>query len=101
MQNKIIFFLLLPLFFCNADSLQFHSIKEFKESFDLSQNKKAFIEEYIKDINYLDTEVNSIISLYDTAEIYKSYVYSRNKEWQGIPILIKDNIDSRIYIIFN
>lgn len=94
MQNKIIFFLLLPLFFCNADSLQFHSIKEFKESFDLSQNKKAFIEEYIKDINYLDTEVNSIISLYDTAEIYKSYVYSRNKEWQGIPILIKDNIDS-------
>ena len=44
MQNKIIFFLLLPLFFCNADSLQFHSIKEFKESFDLSQNKKAFIE---------------------------------------------------------
>ena len=94
MQNKIIFFLFLPLFFCNADSLQFLSIKEFKESFDLSQNKKAFIEEYIKDINYLDTEVNSIISLYDTAEIYKSYVYSRNKEWQGIPILIKDNIDS-------
>jgi len=94
MQNKIIFFLLLPLFFCNADSLQFHSIEEFKESFDVSQNKKAFIEEYIKDINYLDSEVNSIVSLYDTAEIYKSYVYSRNKEWQGIPILIKDNIDS-------
>ena len=94
MQNKIIFFLLLPLFFCNADSLQFHSIEEFKESFDASQNKKAFIEEYIKDIDYLDSEVNSIVSLYDTAEIYKSYVYSRNKEWQGIPILIKDNIDS-------
>ena len=94
MQNKIIFFLLLPLFFCNADSLQFHSIEEFKESFDVSQNKKAFIEEYIKDIDYLDSEVNSIVSLYDTAEIYKSYVYSRNKEWQGIPILIKDNIDS-------
>ena len=94
MQNKIIFFLLFPLFFCSAGSLQFNSIEEFKESFDVSQNKKAFIEEYIKDINYLDSEVNSIISLYDTAEIYKSYVYSRNKEWQGIPILIKDNIDS-------
>ena len=94
MQNKIIFFLLFPLFFCSAGSLQFHSIEEFKESFDISQNKKAFIEEYIKDINYLDSEVNSIVSLYDTAEIYKSYVYSRNKEWQGIPILIKDNIDS-------
>ena len=94
MQNKIIFILLFPLFFCSAGSLQFHSIEEFKESFDASQNKKAFIEEYIKDINYLDSEVNSIVSLYDTAEIYKSYVYSRNKEWQGIPILIKDNIDS-------
>ena len=94
MQNKIIFILLFPLFFCSAGSLQFHSIEEFKESFDISQNKKAFIEEYIKDINYLDSEVNSIVSLYDTAEIYKSYVYSRNKEWQGIPILIKDNIDS-------
>ena len=33
-------------------------------------------------------------SLPDTAEIYKSYVYNRNKKWQGIPILIKDNIDS-------
>ena len=94
MQNKIIFFLLLPLFFCSAGSLQFSSLEEFKESFDVSQNKRAFIEEYIKDINYLDSEVNSIISLYDTEEIYKSYVYSRNKEWQGVPILIKDNIDS-------
>ena len=86
-------FFFYSTFLC-AGSLQFHSIEEFKESFDASQNKKAFIEEYIKDINYLDSEVNSIVSLYDTAEIYKSYVYSRNKEWQGIPILIKDNIDS-------
>ena len=74
---KSSFFFYCPLFFCNAGSLQFHSIEEFKESFDISQNKKAFIEEYIKDINYLDSEVNSIISLYDTAEIYKSYVYSK------------------------
>lgn len=95
MKNKAIFFLLLNLFFCNAESLQFHSINEFKESIVASQNKKAFIESYIKDINYLDREVNSIISLYDTAQIYKSYVYSKNKEWQGVPIIIKDNIDSQ------
>ena len=94
MKAKTVFFLLLSLSFCNAESLQFSSIKEFKESLAVSKNKKAFIEKYVKDINYLDSEVNSIISLYDTTEIYRSYVYSRNKEWQGIPILIKDNIDS-------
>ena len=94
MTDKIILFLLLSLSFCNAESLQFSSIKEFKESIALSQNEKAFIEEYIKDIKYLDSEVNSIISLYETAEIYKSYVYNRNKKWRGVPIIIKDNIDS-------
>ena len=72
MTDKIILFLLLSLSFCNAESLQFSSIKEFKESISISQNEKAFIEEYIKDIKYLDSEVNSIISLYETAEIYKS-----------------------------
>ena len=94
MRAKSIFFLLLSLSFCNAESLQFSSIKEFKESLAVSKNKKAFIEKYVNDINYLDSEVNSIISLYNTAEIYRSYVYGRNKEWQGVPILIKDNIDS-------
>ena len=94
MTDKIILFLLLSLSFCNAESLQFSSIKEFKESIAISQNEKAFIEDYIKDIKYLDSEVNSIISLYETAEIYKSYVYNRNKKWRGVPIIIKDNIDS-------
>ena len=94
MRDKIVFFLLLSLSFCGAESLQFYSIKEFKESLAVSQNKKTFIENYLEEITHLDREVNSIISLYDTAQLYKSYVYSRNKEWQGVPILLKDNIDS-------
>ena len=94
MKNKAIFSLLLSLFLCNAETLQFNSIEEFRKSLAESQNKKTFIETYLKEITRLDREVNSIISLYDTTQLYKSYVYGRNKEWQGVPILIKDNIDS-------
>ena len=94
MNNKAIFFLLFSVFFCNSESLQYHSFTEFKGSLALSENKKAFIEKYIKEINYLDSDINSINSLYGAEEIYKSYIYSRNKEWQGVPIIIKDNIDS-------
>ena len=95
MFNKATFFLVLFSFFCNAESLQFLSVKKFKESISASQNKKAFLEEYLEEITVLDADVNSIISSYDTAEIYKSYIYGRNKDWQGVPIIIKDNIDSR------
>ena len=94
MKNKAIFSLLLSLFLCHAETLQFNSIEEFRKSLAESQNKKTFIETYLKEITRLDREVNSIISLYDTTQLYKSYVYGRNKEWQGVPILIKDNIDS-------
>ena len=94
MKNKAIFSLLLSSFLCHAETLQFNSIEEFRKSLAESQNKKTFIETYLKEITRLDREVNSIISLYDTTQLYKSYVYGRNKEWQGVPILIKDNIDS-------
>ena len=94
MKNKAIFFLFLSSIFCNAESLQFLSVQEFKESITLSQNKKAFLDNYLRTINELDSEVNSIIATYDSSETYKAYVYGRNKEWQGVPIIIKDNIDS-------
>ena len=95
MNNKAIFFLLLSSILCNAESLKSLSVLEFKEAIALSQNKKAFLENYLKEINQLDSEVNSIIATYDSNMMYKSYVYGRNKEWQGVPIIIKDNIDSR------
>ena len=65
MKNKAIFFLFLSSIFCNAESLQFLSVQEFKESITLSQNKKAFLDNYLKTINELDIEVNSIIATYD------------------------------------
>ena len=95
MKIKAIFFLFLSSISCNAESLQFLSIEEFKESITTSQNKKAFLDNYLKTINELDREVNSIIATYDSNETYKAYVYGRNKEWQGVPIIIKDNIDSQ------
>ena len=58
MKNKAIFFLFLSSIFCNAESLQFLSVQEFKESITLSQNKKAFLDNYLKTINELDIEVN-------------------------------------------
>ena len=94
MKNKAIFSLLLFLFLCHAETLQFNSIEEFRKSLAESQNKKTFIETYLKEITHRDREVNSIISLYDTTQLYKSYIYGKNKEWQGVPIVIKDNIDS-------
>ena len=95
MNNKAIFFLFLSSILCNAESLKSLSVLEFKEAIALSQNKKAFLENYLEEINQLDSEVNSIIATYDSNMMYKSYVYGRNKEWQGVPIIIKDNIDSR------
>ena len=75
MNNKAIFFLFLSSIFCNAESLQFLSVQEFKESIALSQNKKAFLDNYLRTINELDIEVNSIIATYDSSETYKAYVY--------------------------
>ena len=95
MKIKAIFFLFLSSISCDAESLQFLSIEEFKESITTSQNKKAFLDNYLKTINELDREVNSIIATYNSNETYKAYVYGRNKEWQGVPIIIKDNIDSQ------
>ena len=50
MKNKAIFSLLLSLFLCNAETLQFNSIEEFRKSLAESQNKKTFIETYLKEI---------------------------------------------------
>ena len=41
-----------------------------------------------------DEEINSIINLYSSDDLYKSYIYARRSEWRGVPILLKDNIDS-------
>lgn len=95
MKYKAIFFLFLSTFLISSESIQYLSISEFQESIENSENKKVFLEFYLEEINELDKETNSIISLYSTDKLYKSYVYGKNKDWQGVPILLKDNIDTK------
>ena len=95
MKYKTIFFLFLSTFLIGSESIQYLSISEFQKSIENSENKKVFLKFYIEKINELDKETNSIISLYSADKLYKSYVYGKNKDWQGIPILLKDNIDTK------
>ena len=76
-----------------ASDYQNKSIYELQELIEASDNKKLFIDDYL---SYLETNdvVNSINSLHSSNELYKSYVYSRRAPWRGVPIFIKDNIDS-------
>ena len=95
MKYKTIFFLFLSTFLIGSESIQYLSISEFQKSIENSENKKVFLKFYLEEINELDKETNSIISLYSADKLYKSYVYGKNKDWQGIPILLKDNIDTK------
>ena len=95
MKYKAIFFLFLSTFLISSESIQYLSISEFQESIENSENKKVFLKFYLEEINELDKETNSILSLYSADKLYKSYVYGKNKDWQGIPILLKDNIDTK------
>ena len=95
MKYKTIFFLFVSTFLIGSESIQYLSISEFQKSIENSENKKVFLKFYLEEINELDKETNSIISLYSVDKLYKSYVYGKNKDWQGIPILLKDNIDTK------
>ena len=85
-----LFFLVLSI---EARDYQHKSIYELQELIEASDNKKLFIDDYL---SYLETNdvINSINSLHSSNELYKSYVYSRRAPWRGVPIFIKDNIDS-------
>ena len=71
------------------------TIKEFKDLISSSDNKKDLFIRYLNYVNQQDIQVNSIAALFDSDDLYRSYVYAgRLSEWRGVPILIKDNIDS-------
>ena len=95
MRSKSIFFLLLSSFLCISESFKVLSVTEFQEKLSDSKNKKVFLENYSDWVKNSDKDVNSIISLYETNQLYRSYVYGRNKDWRGVPILLKDNIDAK------
>ena len=64
MKYKTIFFLFLSTFLIGSESIQYLSISEFQKSIENSENKKVFLKFYLEEINELDKETNSIISLY-------------------------------------
>ena len=95
MLSRTIFFLLSSFYVFSESTYKDLSLSEFKELLDNTKNKKILYQEYLKYIDQADYEVNSIISLYSDDELYKDYIYSRRTPWRGVPIIIKDNIDSK------
>ena len=90
---KLLFLFFSSYSFAN-EALNSLSIKEFKELVSASDNKKNFYVNYLGHVKNQDEEINSIINLYSSDDLYKSYIYARRSEWRGVPILLKDNIDS-------
>ena len=92
------FWKLLFLFFSGCsfanEVLNNLTVNEFKELVSTSDNKKDFYVSYLEHVKNQDNGINSIINLYSSDDLYKSYVYARRSEWRGVPILLKDNIDS-------
>jgi amidase len=95
MKYKTIFFLFISTFLICSESVQYLSISEFQKYISNSSSKRNFLGDYLEELTLLDKDTNSIISLYETNQLYRSYVYGRNKDWQGVPILLKDNIDAK------
>lgn len=95
MKYKTIFFLFISAFLISSESVQHLSISEFQKYITNSESKKKFLKDYLEELTLLDKDTNSIISLYNTDQLYRSYVYAKNKDWQGVPILLKDNIDAK------
>lgn len=92
MKIKTIF-LFLFIFAVNADAFKHYSIFDFLEEIEVSENKRVFIDDYLSFLENND-EVNAINSLNSSQYLYKKYVFSKRSAWRGVPIFIKDNIDS-------
>ena len=71
-----------------------NDINSFLDELGEAQDKEKFFKEYVKSVRLNDQEVNSVISLYSNQEILEEYYAGAEKEFHGVPILLKDNIDS-------
>ena len=71
-----------------------NDINSFLAELGEAQDKEKFFKEYVKSVRLNDQKVNSVISLYSNQEILKEYYAGVEKEFHGVPILLKDNIDS-------
>ena len=71
-----------------------NDINSFLDELGEAQDKEKFFKEYVKSVRLNDQKVNSVISLYSNQEILEEYYAGAEKEFHGVPILLKDNIDS-------
>ena len=87
-------FLFFSLLVCSADDFKDLSTKEFNELVNSTDNLEELYFSYIDYLESNDSEVNSIVSLYSSSDLKFEYVNADQLGLNGVPILIKDNIDS-------
>ena len=69
-----------------------NDINSFLEELEEAEDKEKFFKEYVKSVILNDQKVNSVISLYPPREILEEYFAGVEKEFHGVPILLKDKI---------
>ena len=95
MSYRFSFLLLFACFLDSETDFRDISISEYKNLLSETKNTKQFYRDYLLNARLSDKEINSIISFYGPNELYRSYIYSRSANWRGVPIFVKDNIDTK------
>ena len=95
MSYRFLFLLLFACFLDSETDFRDISISEYKNLLSETKNTKQLYRDYLLNARLSDKEINSIISFYGPNELYRSYIYSRSANWRGVPIFVKDNIDTK------
>ena len=94
MSYKFSFLLFFACFLSSETDFRDISISEYKNLLSETNNTKQLYRDYLLNARLSDKDINSIVSLYGPNDLYKSYIYSRAANWRGVPIFVKDNIDT-------
>ncbi len=94
MSYKFSFLLFFACFLSSETDFRDISISEYKNLLSETNNTKQLYRDYLLNARLSDKDINSIVSLYGPNDLYKSYIYSRSANWRGVPIFVKDNIDT-------
>ncbi|MAI03068.1 MAG: amidase [Gammaproteobacteria bacterium] len=94
MSYRFSFLLFFACFLYSETDFRDISISEYKLLLSETKNTKQLYRDYLLNARLSDKDINSIVSLYVPNDLYKSYIYSRSANWRGVPIFVKDNIDT-------
>ena len=94
MSYRFSFLLFFACFLYSETDFRDISISEYKLLLSETKNTKQLYRDYLLNARLSDKDINSIVSLYGPNDLYKSYIYSRSANWRGVPIFVKDNIDT-------